>query len=53
VKSRCGYVTVREMKYTSQHCCDKLMDGKMTLSQMLFSEFFKIMVNELTFVGRF
>jgi len=23
------FITVKEMKYTSQHCCDKTMDGKM------------------------
>jgi len=26
-----GFNTLRDMKYTSQHCCDKTMDGKMTL----------------------
>jgi len=26
-----GVTTVREMKYTSQHCCDKTMYGKMGL----------------------
>jgi len=25
------FTSVREMKYTSQHCCDKTMDGKMAL----------------------
>ena len=31
VKSHCGLITVREMKYTLQHGCDKTMDDKMTL----------------------
>jgi len=26
-----AFTAVIEMKYTSQHCCDKTMDGKMTL----------------------
>jgi len=25
-----GFTTVRQRKYTSQHCCDKKIDGKMT-----------------------
>ena len=31
VKSHYGFITVREMKYTSQHCCDITMDVKMAL----------------------
>jgi len=31
VKSHYGFTTVREIKQTSQHCCDKTMDGKMAL----------------------
>jgi len=31
VKSHYGFTTVREMKYASQHCCDKTMDDKMAL----------------------
>jgi len=31
VKSHNGFAAVREMKNTSQHCCDKTMDGKMAL----------------------
>jgi len=31
VKPHIGFATVREMKYTSQHCCDKTMDDKMAL----------------------
>ena len=31
VKTHNGFATVREMKYTSHHCCDKTMDNKMTL----------------------
>jgi len=27
------FATVREMKYTSQHCCDKTMDGRMALDR--------------------
>jgi len=27
-----AFTTVREMKYTSQHCCGKTMDGKLALS---------------------
>jgi len=27
----CEFTGVREMKYTSQHFCDKTMDGKMAL----------------------
>jgi len=40
------------MKYTSQLCCDK-KNGRQNglISQMLFSEFFKIMVNKVTCVG--
>ena len=30
-KSHCCFTSVREMKYASQHCCDKTMDGKMAL----------------------
>ena len=32
VKSHYCVTTVREMKYTSQHCRDKTMDGKMALN---------------------
>jgi len=32
VKSHYGFTTVTEMKYTSQHCCDKI-DGKMVLNR--------------------
>ena len=40
------------MKNTSQHFCDKTMDGKMALiPQMLFSELQNTLVNEVTFVG--
>jgi len=43
---------VRETKYTSQHCCDKTIDGKIGLiSRTLFSELYKIMVKKVTFVG--
>jgi len=31
VKSHYCVTTVREMKYTSQHCCDETVDGKMSL----------------------
>jgi len=31
VKSHNGFATVREIKYTSQHCCDKTKDNKMAL----------------------
>jgi len=31
VKSHNGFATVREMMYTSQHCCDKTKDNKMAL----------------------
>jgi len=31
VKAHYAFTTVREMKYTSQHCCDKTMDGKLAL----------------------
>ena len=31
VKRRFGVYIVREMKHTSQHCYDKIMDGKMAL----------------------
>ena len=31
VKSQNGFAALREMKNTSQHCCDKTMDGKMAL----------------------
>jgi len=41
---------VKEMKYTSQHCCDKTMEGKMALSRMLLSKLYKIVVNKVTFV---
>jgi len=31
VMSHNGFATVREMKYTSQHCCDKTTDDKIPL----------------------
>jgi len=31
VKSHCGFSTVKEMTYTSQHSCDKTMDGQIAL----------------------
>ena len=31
VKSHNGFAAVRDMKYTSQHCCDKTVDGRMAL----------------------
>jgi len=31
VKSHNGFATVREMMYTSQHCCDKTMVDRMAL----------------------
>jgi len=31
VKSHDEFTTLREMKYASQHFCDKTMDGKMAL----------------------
>jgi len=31
VTSQYEFITVREMKYASQHCFDKAIDGKMTL----------------------
>jgi len=31
VKVHYAFTTVREKKYTSQHCCDKTMDDKMAL----------------------
>ena len=31
VKSLKGFATVREMKYTSQHCCDKTMDDRIAI----------------------
>jgi len=31
VKSHYGFATVKMMKYISQHCYDKIMDGKMVL----------------------
>jgi len=47
-----GFTTVREMKYTSQHCCDKTLDGKLALNpRILYSELQKIMVSRVTFVG--
>jgi len=40
------------MKYTSQHCCDKTINGKNGLLwRLLFSELHIIMVNEVTFEG--
>ena len=52
VKTHTSFATVREIKYTSQHCCDKTMDDKNSLiSRMFFSELYKIMVNKVTFVG--
>jgi len=35
----------------SQHSCDKIIDVKMALSRMLFSELQKIMVKNVTFFG--
>jgi len=53
VKSHYCVTTVRDMKYTTQHCCDKAADGKMMAlkSRMLFSELYQIMVNKVIFVG--
>ena len=31
INSRYGFTAVREMQYTSQHSCDKIMNGKMAL----------------------
>jgi len=31
VKSHYGFTIVREMKYTSWHCCDNTMDDKVAL----------------------
>jgi len=38
------------MRYTSQHYSDKTMMTNGLVSQMLFSELYKIMVNKVTFV---
>jgi len=51
VKSHYGFATVRVMKYISQHCYDKIMDGKWSYTSTLFSELYKIMENKVTFVG--
>jgi len=57
VKSHYGFSTAREMKYTSQHCCDKTMDGKMALYRKCCfpichgEETYKIMVKKRTFAG--
>jgi len=50
VKSHYSFTAVRDMKFTSQYCNAKTTDGKI-VSRMLFSEFYKIMVNKVTFVG--
>jgi len=36
---------------TSQHCCDKTMDGKWSYIAHAVSELFKIMVKKVAFVG--
>jgi len=36
VKSHNSFTTVREMKYTSQPCCDKTMDDRMTFANAVF-----------------
>jgi len=36
VKSHDGFAAVREMKYTSQHCCDKTMEDKMAVTRECF-----------------
>jgi len=47
-----SFATVRGMKCTTQHCCDKTMDDKMAFkSRMLFFEFSKIMLNKVAFLG--
>jgi len=44
--------TVQEMKYTSQHCCDKNNGWPNGLiSRMLFSVLYKIIVNKVNFSG--
>jgi len=44
--------SVKEMKYTSQHCCDKTVDGKMALyRECCFLNCSKIIVKKVTFVG--
>jgi len=46
------FTTAREMKYSSQHCCDKTMDGKVALYREWCSpNCTKIIVNTVTFVG--
>jgi len=33
IKSHMGFSAVREMKYTSHHCCDKTMDERMAFNR--------------------
>jgi len=45
-------LTVKEMKYTSQHCCDKTMDSKMTFyRECCFPNCSKSWCKKVTFVG--
>jgi len=60
VKSHKGFSTATEMVYTSQHCCDKTMDGQMAFyreccfpncTKLWWIKLHKVMVNKVTFVG--
>jgi len=43
VKSHSSFATVREMKYSAQHCYDKTIDDKMIANaRRLFSELYTI-----------
>ena len=51
VKSHNGFATVREMTYTSQHCCDKQWTAKWPYIANVVFRIVKIMMNEVAFAG--
>jgi len=44
-KSHYGFNTVRQMKYSSQHCCDKTMNGQIALYRECCFPVFRIVKN--------
>jgi len=51
VSSRIRSTTVREMKFTSQHCCDKTIGGNVALYRECCFPNYKIMVSKVSFLG--
>jgi len=46
-----GFTTIREMKYTSQHCFDKTVDDKMALIVNAVFRIAQNLVNKVTFIA--